>query len=52
MLSLEPKPVGVARYVTRLVEKLPAGLQDALPAPRDIETELGKAKKRAIGKRT
>ncbi len=45
------KPVGVARYVTRLVEKLPANLQDALPAPRDIETELGKAKK-GIGKGT
>jgi len=43
------KPVGVARYVTRLVEKLPANLRDALPAPCDIETELGKAKKRGIG---
>lgn len=43
------KPVGVARYVTRLVAKLPASLQGTLPTPRDIETELGKAKKRGIG---
>ena len=40
------KPVGVARYVTRLVEKLPARLKGALPAPRDIEAELGKSKNR------
>jgi predicted nuclease of restriction endonuclease-like (RecB) superfamily len=46
------KPVGVARYVTRLVEKLPANLQDVLPAPRDIETELGKARKKGIGRST
>ena len=52
MLALEAKLVGVARYVTRLVKKLPANLQDVLPAPHDIETELGPAKKRAIGKRT
>jgi len=38
------KPVGVARYVTRLVEKLPPNLKDALPAPRDIEAELGNRK--------
>jgi predicted nuclease of restriction endonuclease-like (RecB) superfamily len=43
------KPVGIARYVTRLVEKLPARLKDALPAPRDIEAELGKAKNRRTG---
>jgi len=36
------KPVGVARYVTRLVENLPAKLKDALPAPREIEAELRK----------
>jgi predicted nuclease of restriction endonuclease-like (RecB) superfamily len=46
------KPVGVARYITRLVEKLPANLQGVLPAPRDIEAELGKTKKRDIGKST
>ena len=46
------KPVGVARYVTRLVEKLPANLKDALPAPGDIEAELGKTKKRGIGRST
>jgi hypothetical protein len=37
------KPVGVARYVTRLVEKLPAGLKGALPAPSDIKAELRKS---------
>jgi len=36
------KPVGVARYVTRLVESLPAKFKGALPAPRDIEAELRK----------
>ena len=45
------KPVGVARYVTRLVEKLPTSLKDALPAPRDIEAELGKTKDKPTGKR-
>ncbi len=44
------KPVGVARYVIRLVEQLPANLKDALPTPRDIEAELGKAKKSGTGK--
>jgi hypothetical protein len=52
VLALEAKPVGVARPIARLVEKLPANLQDVLPAPHDIETELGQAKKRAIGRRT
>lgn len=50
MLAFVAKPVGVARYVTRLVEKLPANLQDAPPAPCNIETEPGKAKGREIGK--
>jgi hypothetical protein len=36
------KPVGIARYVTRLVESLPPGFKGALPAPRDIEAELSK----------
>ena len=36
------KPVGIARYVTRLVESLPAKFKGALPAPRDIEAELRK----------
>jgi predicted nuclease of restriction endonuclease-like (RecB) superfamily len=36
------KPVGVARYVTRLVESLPAKLKGALPAPKEIEAELRK----------
>lgn len=45
------KPVGVARYVTRLVAALPANLKDALPAPRDIEAELDKGKKKRISKR-
>jgi len=44
------KPVGVTRHVTRLVEKLPANLKDALPTPRDIETELSKAKDKRTGK--
>lgn len=46
------KPVGVTRYVTRLVEKLPASLKDALPAPRDIEAELRKSKNRVTDKST
>jgi predicted nuclease of restriction endonuclease-like (RecB) superfamily len=41
------KPIGVARYVTRLVEKLPASLKGALPAPHDIEAELGKRTRKA-----
>ncbi|MFB3891132.1 MAG: YhcG family protein [Phycisphaerae bacterium] len=43
------KPVGVARYVTRLVASLPAKLKGALPAPRDIEAELRKAKDKGVG---
>jgi hypothetical protein len=34
------KPVGVARYVTRLVESLPARLKGSLPAPREIEAGI------------
>jgi predicted nuclease of restriction endonuclease-like (RecB) superfamily len=44
------KPVGVARYVTRLVEKLPANLKGALPSPQDIEVELGKTEDRRSGR--
>lgn len=33
-------PVGVAQYVTRLVEKLPANLKNSLPSPKDLEAEL------------
>ena len=36
------KPVGVARYVTRLTEKLPAKLKGTLPSPREIANGLGK----------
>jgi predicted nuclease of restriction endonuclease-like (RecB) superfamily len=34
------KPVGVARYVTRLVESLPADLRDALPSVEQLQAEL------------
>ncbi|NLZ04340.1 MAG: DUF1016 domain-containing protein [Phycisphaerae bacterium] len=39
------KPVSIARYVTRLVERLPANLKGALPAPRDIKAELARTNK-------
>jgi len=44
------KPVGVARYITRLVENLPASLKGALPTPHEIEAELGKAQDKRTGK--
>ena len=34
------KPVGVSSYVTRLVESLPADLQDSLPTVAELEAEL------------
>ncbi len=34
------RPVGVARYITRLVESLPARFRGILPAPKEIEAEL------------
>ena len=34
------KPVGVARYVTKLVESLPANLRDALPSVEQLQAEL------------
>lgn len=37
------RPVGVARYVTRLTEKLPRELADKLPTIEQIETELSAA---------
>lgn len=46
------KPVGVARYVTRLIEKLPAQFKDALPAPREIEAELQKSKNRTTARKS
>ncbi len=46
------KPVGVARYVTPLVEKLPVGLKGVLPAPREIEAELYKTKDRGTKRST
>ncbi len=38
------KPVGVARYVTRLIEELPARFRDALPAPEELDGELRRIK--------
>ena len=35
------KPVGVARYTTRLVEELPEELRGTLPTIEQIEAELG-----------
>jgi hypothetical protein len=34
------KPIGVARYVTQLVESLPANLEGVLPSPEQIAAEL------------
>lgn len=36
------KPIGVARYVTRLVDSLPDELAAALPSVAQIEAELAK----------
>ena len=33
-------PVGVARYMTKLVESLPVELKDSLPSPKALEAEL------------
>lgn len=38
------KPVGVARYVTKLVASLPPDLKGALPSPRQLQMELRKSK--------
>lgn len=51
------RPVGVARYMTKLTEKLPKELEGKLPAVQEIEAELGgkpvKAKRvvSGVGKR-
>ena len=34
------KPIGVARYVTQLVESLPANLEGVLPSPEQIAAEF------------
>ncbi len=34
------KPVGVASYITKLVESLPADLRGSLPGPEELEAEL------------
>ncbi|MFH0796132.1 MAG: PDDEXK nuclease domain-containing protein [Candidatus Omnitrophota bacterium] len=44
------KPVGVARYVTKLVETLPDNLKDNLPTIEQIETELARSPKPRGGK--
>jgi len=41
------KPVGVARYVTKVVEALPAEFKGSLPTIKQIETELKRAPKMA-----
>lgn len=35
------KPIGVARYMTKLMESLPAGLKGQLPTIAQLERELG-----------
>lgn len=44
------KPVGVARYVTRLVEALPDNLKGNLPSIEQIETEIARSSKSQKGK--
>jgi len=36
------KPVGVASYITKLVESLPPALRGSLPSPKELEAELRK----------
>ncbi len=43
------KPVGVARYVTKLVASLPADLQGSLPTIEQLEAELGRATDKEAG---
>jgi hypothetical protein len=40
------KPIGVARYVTQLVESLPAKLKEVLPSPEQIALGLKAREKR------
>ena len=37
------RPIGVAQWQTRLVEKLPKALEGSLPSVEEIEAELGTA---------
>ena len=39
------KPIGVARYVTKLIATLPAGLKGQLPTIAELEQELGKGER-------
>ena len=39
--KLTAKPIGVARYVTKLMETLPAVLKGQLPTIAELERELG-----------
>jgi len=43
------KPVGVARYVTRLTESLPKRLRGSLPTVEQIKTELKDARGKGVG---
>lgn len=45
------KPVGVARYVTKLVETLPDNFKGVLPTIEQIETELTRSSKPRRGRR-
>ncbi|MBI3794840.1 MAG: DUF1016 family protein [Nitrospinae bacterium] len=45
------KPVGVTRYVTKLVESLPNSLKGSLPTVKQIETELAHTPKTRRGKK-
>jgi predicted nuclease of restriction endonuclease-like (RecB) superfamily len=40
------RPVGVARYITKLTEKLPSELAGKLPSIKEIEAELAKRSRR------
>lgn len=44
------KPVGVARYVTKLTESLPKPLRGSLPTVKQIEAELKEAEGKEAGK--
>src|SRR4029077_5947327 len=37
------KPVGIASYVTKLVESLPKEFRGSLPSPKELEAELKKS---------
>jgi len=41
------KPIGVAEWETKIVEKLPKALKGSLPTVEEIEAELADAPKRA-----